>query len=250
MADKYIKDRYKKAKKRKSNQERYIELEQNRVHRQIVREDEERREVEQKANTARRREMREVNERREMEQEANTARRKQMREDNEMREAEQEANTARRKQIRKDNERREAEQEVNTVRRREMREVNEWREAEQETNTARRKLARNAKLSTYEKALATFRGRNREGPVHICSCCGGLFFQKSVTTTSRETLWKSGCTEMFLTQVIALKPAGKSSIILCSTCRENIHKMTVNCSLKISTKWKTMVITTLCNLKW
>jgi len=119
--------------------------------------------------------MREVNERREAEQDANTARRKQMRENKERREAEQEVDTARRRQMRENNERREAEQEANTARRKQIGEDNERREVEQEVNTARRKLARNDMLSTYEKALATFRGRNREGPVHICSCCGGLF---------------------------------------------------------------------------
>ena len=162
------------------------------------------------------------------EQEEDTQRRQQAREDIARRQAERDANTQRRQRVRQDEEKRQVEQDANTQRRQQVRQNEEKRQIEQQHDTGRRRIVRENASSSYSLALATFHARNKEGPVHVCLSCGGLFFQKSVTTRTHEALIKSGCSADFLQKVIFFKPKEKENIVLCSTCCWNIQKSKVS----------------------
>jgi len=228
MADKKLQDRHRVKRKREDEERRDVEQLDNTVRRRQLREMEDVRDAEQQKNTIRRRQVRQIEDRRDAEQQQDRDRRRQARDIEEVRDAEQQQNTARRRQAREIEDRRDAEQQQDTARRRQTRDIEHRRDVEQKQNTERRINAREEKISTFDKSLEIFRARNKEGPVHVCLCCGGIFFQKSITSTSWDTLVTAGCSEMFLEQIITAKPVEGKPVVLCSRCREGILKAKVN----------------------
>ena len=92
------------------------------------------------------------------------------------REREQESNTREHQERRENPVYREREQESNTREHQERRENPEYREREQECNTQQRRKMRRSRKFILEK----YYNSTEEGPDNLCSCCGGLFFRRTV----------------------------------------------------------------------
>jgi hypothetical protein len=83
---------------------------------------------------------------------------------------------------------------------------------------------RNSSKSSYEKLLEKYTDQIRQSPSYICSCCGGLWYQKSTTPTSQEALISSGCDQEFIDTVLRAK---QDQHRLCGTCKKSITQKRV-----------------------
>jgi hypothetical protein len=88
-------------------------------------------------------------------------------------------------------------------------------------NLSNRRGRKNA-TNSWDKVLHEFQQCNKEGPTHICCCCGGLFFIKSIQTVYVEVLLESGCNRDFLIKVLHLWDGLDPKVLLCCTCRSGI----------------------------
>ena len=73
--------------------------------------------------------------------------------------------------------------------------------------------------SNIDTMKSDYESRIKEGPTHICSCCGGLWFEYSIREYTTEMLRNRGLKEEFINTVCYLKHA---IIKLCVTCRKDI----------------------------
>jgi len=106
-----------------------------------------------------------------------------------------------------------------------LRKNTSYRMKEKSARVMRRQLAtRNTKLKDL---IRTFEEAVREGPTYICSCCGGLFYKKSVNEVSIKGLtetWLCKHKEKSATVEELLPYRPTKAIWLCTTCRTDIHQ--------------------------
>ena len=73
--------------------------------------------------------------------------------------------------------------------------------------------------SNFDAMKSNYESKIKEGPTHICSCCGGLWFEYSIREYTADMLTNKGLEEEFINTVCYLKHA---IIKLCITCRKDI----------------------------
>ena len=95
----------------------------------------------------------------------------------------------------------------------------EFKEEERKKNALRMCNSRDKYKSNIDTMKSNYESRIKEGPTHICSCCGGLWFEYSIREYTSEMLTNRGLKEEFINTVCYLKHA---IIKLCVTCRKDI----------------------------
>ena len=99
------------------------------------------------------------------------------------------------------------------------REEEEYKEEERRSNALRMHNSRDKYKNNFDIMKLNYETKIKEGPIHICSCCGGLWFQYSIREFSIEMLTKKGLKKEFIDTVCYLK---NTIIKLCLTCKKDI----------------------------
>ena len=99
------------------------------------------------------------------------------------------------------------------------RQGDEFKEEERRRNALRIHNNRDKYKSNFEGMKSNYESKIKEGPTHICSCCGGLWFEYSIREYTVEMLTNKGLKAEFIDTVCYLKNA---IIKLCVTCRKDI----------------------------
>ena len=204
---------------------RTVEQDNDRLARRKAREDLITRTMEQQSDKLARRRKREDPIYRTVEQESDKLARQKTREDPIFRTVEQESDTLARRTARKDPTFRTVEQESDTLARKSRRSSLETRDIEMETNSAARKFKRQ-QLVPWEKRMEQFFENIRDGPMFPCFSCDRLFFKTAIRKVTRDKLISSGCSEVFLEQVLLSKFLDLETYEFCSTCYSNINGKT------------------------
>jgi hypothetical protein len=99
------------------------------------------------------------------------------------------------------------------------RQDNEFKEEERRNNALRMHSNRDKYKSNFDVMKSNYESKIKEGPTHICSCCGSLWFEYSIREFTVEILTNKGLKKEFIDTVCYLK----STIIkLCVTRRKDI----------------------------
>ena len=96
------------------------------------------------------------------------------------------------------------------------REGEEYKEEERRRNALRMQKNRDEYKNNFESMKSNYESKIKEGPTHICSCCGGLWFEYSIREFTVEMLTNKGLEKEFIDTVCYL------IIKLCVTCRKHI----------------------------
>ncbi|CAF0843236.1 unnamed protein product [Adineta ricciae] len=105
----------------------------------------------------------------------------------------------------------------------------EFKQVERRKNALRIHNNREKYKNNFDTMKSDYESKIKEGPTHICSCCGGLWFEYSIREYTVEMLTNKGLTKEFIDTVCYLKHA---LIKLCATCRKDImSKKVPNLSL-------------------
>ncbi len=160
---------------------REVEQTRNTAARRVTRQTPELRVVEQTRDAAAHRVSRQIPEVREVEQTRNTAAHRVTRQIPEVREVEQTHNTAARRVTRQNPEVREVEQARDTAAHSVTRQNPEVRQGEQTRNTAEKRVQRDPNLKTYDDLQKEFEEKKKAAPSFVCSCCGQLGYEQSIT---------------------------------------------------------------------
>ncbi|CAF1167947.1 unnamed protein product [Rotaria magnacalcarata] len=99
------------------------------------------------------------------------------------------------------------------------REEEEYKEEERRRNASRMRLSRDKYENNFHLLKLNYESKIKEGPTHICSCCGGLWFEYSIEEFTVEMLRNKGLPKEFIDKVYYLK---NTIIKLCVTCRKDI----------------------------
>ncbi|CAF3520518.1 unnamed protein product, partial [Rotaria socialis] len=99
------------------------------------------------------------------------------------------------------------------------REEEEYKEEERRRNALRMQNSRDIYKNNFDVMKSNYELKIKEGPTHICSCCGGLWFEYSIREYTVEMLTNKGLKTEFINAVCYLKNA---TIKLCVTCRKDI----------------------------
>jgi hypothetical protein len=99
------------------------------------------------------------------------------------------------------------------------RQDDEFKEEERRKNALRMYNSRDKYKNNFDAMKSNYQSKIKEGPTHICSCCGGLWFEYSIREYTIEMLKNKGLKEEFINTVCYLKHA---IIKLCITCRKDI----------------------------
>ncbi|CAF1405512.1 unnamed protein product [Rotaria sordida] len=99
------------------------------------------------------------------------------------------------------------------------RQDDEFKEEERRRNVLRMHNSRDKYKSNFDSMKSNYESKIKEGPTHICSCCGGLWFEYSIREYTVEMLTNKGLKAEFINTVCYLKHA---VIKLCVTCRKDI----------------------------
>ncbi|CAF4125803.1 unnamed protein product, partial [Rotaria sordida] len=99
------------------------------------------------------------------------------------------------------------------------REEEEYKEEERRRNALRMQNNRDKYKNNFDVMKSNYELKIKEGPTHICSCCGGLWFEYSVREFTVEMLTNKGLKKEFIDTVCYLK---NTIIKLCVTCRKDI----------------------------
>lgn len=99
------------------------------------------------------------------------------------------------------------------------REDDVFKEAERRKNSLRMTNSRMKYKTNFDDMKSDYQSKIKEGPTHICSCCGGLWFDYSIREHTLEMLAKKGLKEEFIDTVCHLK---HTIIKLCVTCAKDI----------------------------
>ena len=99
------------------------------------------------------------------------------------------------------------------------RQDDEFKEEERRRNTLRMHSSRDKHKNNFDSMKSNYESKITEGPTHICSCCGGLWFEYSIREFTFEMLTNKGLKAEFINTVCSLKHA---IIKLCVTCRKDI----------------------------
>ncbi|CAF2041908.1 unnamed protein product, partial [Rotaria magnacalcarata] len=104
------------------------------------------------------------------------------------------------------------------------REEEEYKEEERRRNASRMRMSRDKYENNFHLMKLNYESKIKEGPTHICSCCGGLWFEYSIKEFTVEMLRNKGLPKEFIDNVCYLK---NTIIKLCVTCRKDImlHKV-------------------------
>jgi len=73
--------------------------------------------------------------------------------------------------------------------------------------------------TSFDSMRSNYESKIKEGPTHICSCCGGLWFEYSIREITVENLINKGLKGEFIHTICYLKD---EVIKLCVTCRKDI----------------------------
>ena len=95
----------------------------------------------------------------------------------------------------------------------------EYKEEERRRNTIRMHNSRDKYKNNIDIIKLEYESKIQEGPIHICSCCGGLWFEYSIRKFTSEMLTNKGLKKKFIDTVCYLK---NTVIKLCATCRKDI----------------------------
>ncbi len=99
------------------------------------------------------------------------------------------------------------------------RQDDEFKEEERRRNALRIHNNRDKYKSNFDGMKSNYESKIKEGPTHICSCCGGLWFEYSIREFTVEMLTNKGLKKEFIDTVCYLK---NTVIELCVTCRKDI----------------------------
>ncbi|CAF1467656.1 unnamed protein product [Adineta steineri] len=99
------------------------------------------------------------------------------------------------------------------------RQDNEFKEEEKRKNALRMYNSRDKYKNNFDAMKSNYESNIKDGPTHICSCCGGLWFAYSIREYTFEMLAKKGLKKEFIDTVCYLK---HEIIELCATCRKDI----------------------------
>ncbi|CAF4291796.1 unnamed protein product, partial [Adineta steineri] len=99
------------------------------------------------------------------------------------------------------------------------RQDNEFKEEEKRRNALRMHNTREKYKKNFVAMKSIYESKTKQGPTHICSCCGGLWFAYSIREYTIEMLTNKGLKTEFINTVCYLKHA---TIKLCATCRKDI----------------------------
>ncbi|CAF4080432.1 unnamed protein product, partial [Adineta steineri] len=99
------------------------------------------------------------------------------------------------------------------------RQNDEFKEEERRRNALRMYNSRDKYKNNFDAMKSNYESKIKEGPTHICSCCGGLWFAYSIREYTVEMLTKKGLKKEFIDKVCYLK---HEIIELCATCRKDI----------------------------
>ena len=99
------------------------------------------------------------------------------------------------------------------------REDEEYKEEERRRNAVRMHNSRDKYKNNFDVMKLNYESKIKQGPTHICSCCGGLWFEYSIREFTIDMLRNKGLKEEFIDTVCFLK---NSIIKLCVTCRKDI----------------------------
>jgi rubrerythrin len=135
------------------------------------------------------------------------------------RQEEQLADTASRRLARQDPARRHQKQLADIEYRRLARKDIGYRSVERKKFWEAEKKRRQTAKSSYEKLVEKYSDQIRQSPSYICSCCGGLWYEKSTTITSQEELIRCGCSQDFIDTVLRVH---QNQHRFCGTCKRNI----------------------------
>ncbi|CAF4205698.1 unnamed protein product [Adineta steineri] len=95
----------------------------------------------------------------------------------------------------------------------------EFKEEERRRNALRMYNSRDKYKNNFDAMKSNYESNIKEGPTHICSCCGGLWFAYSIREYTIDMLANKGLKTEFINTVCYLKHA---IIKLCATCRKDI----------------------------
>ena len=95
----------------------------------------------------------------------------------------------------------------------------EFKEDERRKNALRIHNNRDKYKSNFDGMKSNYELKIKEGPTHICSCCGGLWFEYSIREFTVEMLTNKGLKKEFIDTVCYLE---HTIIKLCVTCRKDI----------------------------
>jgi rubrerythrin len=161
---------------------------------------------------------------RQEEQEADTKSHRLARQDSSFRTHEKKKNAESQRLARRNPSYRTHEAKRDTESRRLKREDPTLRSIERRTFWEAERKRRNSSKSSYEKLLEKYTDQIRQSPSYICSCCGGLWYEKSTTTTSQETLIQCGCSQDFIDTVLRVN---QDQHRFCATCKKSISQKRV-----------------------
>ncbi|CAF3778192.1 unnamed protein product, partial [Rotaria sp. Silwood1] len=99
------------------------------------------------------------------------------------------------------------------------REEEEYKDEERRRNALRMQNNRDKYKNNFDVMKSNYELKIKEGPTHICSCCGGLWFEYSIREFTVEMLTNKGLKKEFIDTVCYLK---NTIIKLCVTCRKDI----------------------------
>ncbi|CAF4200242.1 unnamed protein product, partial [Adineta steineri] len=99
------------------------------------------------------------------------------------------------------------------------REEEDYKDEERRGNALRMHNTRDKYRNNFDAMKSNYESKIKEGPTHICSCCGGLWFAYSIREYTVEMLAKKGLKKEFIDTVCYLK---HEIIELCATCRKDI----------------------------
>uniref|UniRef100_A0A8D8WGM7 ATP-dependent DNA helicase n=2 Tax=Cacopsylla melanoneura TaxID=428564 RepID=A0A8D8WGM7_9HEMI len=143
---------------------------------------------------------------------------KKARENEETRKIEKEKDTEARRKARENADVRHREAERDQQARQVLREDPVRRDAERQ-----RRMERAAERTSYSVMYSEFKKRIKQGPTHVCCCCGQLMFKSSVTIHSEVDVAAKNIYSGWI-EICNVQRTEGESLTLCSTCRKYLLK--------------------------
>ncbi|KAI5726156.1 hypothetical protein M8J77_024597 [Diaphorina citri] len=229
------KDREAKRKAREDEEERKIEREKDREAKRKAREDEEERKIEREKDREAKRKAREDEEKRKSKREKDREAKRKAREDEEERKSKREKDREAKRKARGDEHERKIEREKDSEAKRKARDDADVRRRETEARQIlredlvrrdaerQRRIERAAERTSYNVMYSEFKERIKQGPTHVCCCCGQLMFRSSVTIHSEVSVIEKNIYSGWREVCNVHRNEGES-LTLCFTCRKYLLK--------------------------
>ncbi|KAI5693521.1 hypothetical protein M8J75_000652 [Diaphorina citri] len=224
-----------KRKAREHEEKRKREREKDNEAKRKARENEEKRKSEREKNNEAKRKAREHEEKRKREREKDNEAKRKARENEEKRKSEREKNNEAKRKAREHEEKRKSEREKESEAKRKAREDADVRRRESEARQVlredpvrrdaerQRRIERAAERTSYNVMYSEFKERIKQGPTHVCCCCGQLMFRSSVTIHSEVSVVEKNIYSGWQ-EVCNVRRNEGESLTLCSTCRKYLLK--------------------------